>query len=192
MNADPITPLSSEPSVAGVRVRPGLALGLYLLLLASAAVALWAQRTPEAPSALSRASPLIFLAFAVGFAAYRLALVIARRYSPFKAFIQISLAALFFMMLLLPQVTRPQGTAGLAPLSELLGDADPRVRAMAAEVAGWRRDEPTAGALVRLLNDPSPVVRDAAHGALVRLNAGADLGAPDDAAAVSSWKERFP
>lgn len=183
----------AEPNVAGVRVRPGLTLGLYVLLLASAAIALWAQRTPEVPSVLSKVSPFVFLTFAVGFAAYRLALVMARRYSAFKAFFQISLSALFFMLLLYPQaVAKPVGTAGLAPVGELLGDADPRVRAMAAEVAGYRHDTSTAQGLVRLLGDASPVVRDAAHGALVRLNDGVDLGSPEDAAALTTWKERFP
>jgi hypothetical protein len=162
-------------------------------LLASAAIALWAQRTPEVPSLLSKVSPFVFLTFAVGFSAYRLALVMARRYSAFKAFFQISLSALFFMLLLYPQaVSKPLGTAGLPPLAQMLGDGDPRVRAMAAEVAGWRHDTSTAQGLVRLLRDESPVVRDAAHSALVRLNEGVDLGTPEEAAALTTWKERFP
>lgn len=190
MNA-PTSPPPPEPNVAGVRVRPALALGLYVLLLVSAAVALWAQRTPDAPPLVSRASPFIFLSFAVGFAAYRLALVLARRYSAFKAFLQIFLAALFFMLLLFPQVAPPLGTAGL-PLPALLGDRDSRVRALAAEVAGWRRDEASARALVRLLDDGDPVVREAAHAALMRVNDGVDLGPANDVAAKAAWQERFP
>ena len=44
--------------------------------------------------------------------------------------------------------------------------------------------------LVRLLDDADVTVRVAAHGALVRLNDGADLG--DAATARSAWQERFP
>lgn len=184
-------PPDNEPTMAGVRVRPGLALGLYLLLLLSAGLAFWAQHTTAAPSLLTQASPFIFLTFAVGFAAYRLALVMARRYSAFKAFFQIILAALFFMLLLFPQVAQPVGTSGL-PLNDLLIDQDARVRALAAEAAGWRRDEHASTELVRLLGDASPVVREAAHGALQRLNAGVDLGSADDPASRAAWKERFP
>jgi hypothetical protein len=191
MNAAPPLPHQPEPTMAGVRVRPGLALGLYVLLLLSAGLAFWAQRTPTAPGLLSQASPFIFLTFAVGFSAYRLALVLARRYSAFKAFFQIILAALFFMLLLLPQVAQPVGTTGL-PLAELLLDPEPRVRALAAEAAGWRRDESAGPQLVRLLSDASPVVREAAHGALQRMNAGVDLGSADDLASRAAWKDRFP
>lgn len=191
MNAAPTMPPPDEPNVAGLRVRPALGLGLYVLLLSSAGIALWAQRTPNAPTLLARSSPFIFLTFAVGFAAYRLALVMARRYSAFKAFFQIVLAALFFMLLLFPQVARPLGTEGL-PLPSMLADGDPKVRALAAEVAGWRRDDGAASTLVHLLGDGSPVVREAAHGALVRLNAGVDLGPAEDPASLAGWKERFP
>ena len=193
MNAAPSaqTPTGDEPNVAGVRVRPWLTFGLYLLLLASAALAMWAQRTPKAPPMITRASPFIFLAFAVGFAAYRLALVIARKYSAFKAFFQILLSALFFMMLLYPLVTQPPGSRGVQ-VNALLTDPDLRVRALAAEVAGYRRDEASAPALVKLLKDASPNVREAAHEALVRLNDGVDLGAFDDATAPAAWEERFP
>ncbi len=191
MNAAPTLQPPDEPNVAGVRVRPGLALGLYVLLLASAGIALWAQRTSNAPTLVARSSPFIFLTFAVGFAAYRLALVMARRYSAFKAFFQIVLAVLFFMLLLFPQVVRPLGEGGL-PMPAMLTDPDPKVRALAAEVAGWRRDDGAAVMLVRLLEDGSPVVREAAHGALVRLNAGVDLGPADESPALAAWKERFP
>ena len=191
MNAAPTSQSPHEPRVAGVRVRPGLALGLYVLLLFSAGVALWAQRNPSAPQLVSRASPFIFLAFAVGFAAYRLALVMARRYSAFKAFFQISLAALFFMLLLLPQVTPATVATGL-PLTGLMADPDPRVRALAAEVAGYRREASAASSVAQLLDDPEASVRQAAHAALVRLNDGVDLGTADDSTASTTWKERFP
>jgi hypothetical protein len=187
MNAQPLTtpPSPDEPSVAGVKVRPVLPLVLYALLVGSALLAFWAQRTDDAPEPLSRFAPWAFLAFAIGFSAYRLALVFAKRYSAFKAFSQILFAALFFMLLLLPQVVQPP-PAALAPAA-LLADRDPKVRALSAEVLGWRGEAGEAAKLVPLLGDPDERVRTAAHGALVKLNGGADLG-PE----AAKWRERFP
>ncbi|MEW5737684.1 MAG: HEAT repeat domain-containing protein [Myxococcota bacterium] len=185
-----------EPSVAGVRVRPVWPMVLYVLLVASAALALYAQRFPVSAE-LARVAPWIFLAFAVGFAGYRFALVAARRYSPFKAFFQVFTAALFFMLLLLPGLQGPaavggtDGAGGASGLAVALASADAEKRALAAEVAGFRKDASVAAALVRLLGDTSPAVREAAHGALVRLNDGVDLGPADDAAARAAWGERF-
>ncbi|MDX2008979.1 MAG: HEAT repeat domain-containing protein [Myxococcaceae bacterium] len=186
MNAQPLTPGNEEPSVAGVRVRPVWPLALYALLVGSALLALWAQQTPGAPEPVSRFAPWAFLAFAIGFAAYRLALVMAKRYSAFKAFTQVLVAAMFFMLLLLPNLGQPARVEA-ASVGALLNDADPRVRALAAEVVGYRQATSEAGALVGLLSDGTPAVREAAHAALVRLNGGADLG-PEPA----PWKERFP
>jgi hypothetical protein len=166
---------------------------LYLLLVASAAVALYAQRAPVAPE-LTRVAPWIFLAFAVGFAGYRFALVAARRYSPFKAFFQVLLAALFFMLLLWPgrSTGLAEGEGGVrSPLARALASPDADKRALAAELAGFRADRQAAPALVKLLEDPDATVRAAAHAALVRLNGGVDLGAADDAAARAAWQERF-
>ena len=185
MNAQPLTPPSEEPSVAGVRVRPVLPILLFVLLVGSALLALWAQQVPDAPEPISRFAPWAFLAFAIGFSAYRLALVAAKRYSAFKAFAQIVVAALFFMLLLFPQVVRPSDAVS-APAA-LLSDRDPKVRALAAEVVGWRQSIVDAPRLIGLLSDSNDAVRVAAHDALVRLNAGADLGAQPEA-----WKARFP
>lgn len=179
MNANPET--TEEPSVVGVRVRPSWSIALYALLVMSAALALYAQRSPaNLDPSLSRAAPWLFLVFAAGFTVYRVALVVARRYSPFKAFFQIFLAALFFLLLLFPRVEAPAEAT-------LLGHRDDRVRALAAEVAGWRQDATQAHALVKLLADPSAEVRDAAHASLVKLNGGTDLGASSE-----SWEKRFP
>lgn len=187
MNAQPATtpPSPEEPSVAGLKVRPVLPLVLYALLVGSALLAFWAQRADTAPEPISRFAPWAFLAFAIGFSAYRLALVVAKRYSAFKAFSQILVAALFFMLLLLPQVVQPQQGA-IAPPA-LLDDKDPRVRALSAELIGWRAQVAEAPKLVALLSDPDERVRAAAHDALVKLNGGADLGTD-----VATWKERFP
>lgn len=158
---------------------------LFVLLGGSALLALWAQQSPTAPEPISRFAPWAFLAFAIGFSAYRLALVAAKRYSPFKAFAQIVVAALFFMLLLFPQVVLPIDAAS-AP-GALLSDRDPKVRALAAEVVGWRQSIADAPKLIGLLSDSTGAVRVAAHDALVRLNAGTDLGVQPEA-----WKARFP
>ncbi|MFZ5442689.1 MAG: hypothetical protein ACOZQL_21950 [Myxococcota bacterium] len=179
---------SEEPSVVGVRVRPAWSVALYAVLVASAGLALYAQRAPNVDPLIARVAPWLFLVFAVGFAVYRVALVVARRYSPFKAFIQILLATLFFLLLLFPRVQ--QQTAGFE--GSLLGHGDARVRALAAEVAGWRGELPRAPALVSLLGDQSAEVRDAAHAALVKLNGGVDLGPATDEAARKAWGARFP
>jgi hypothetical protein len=171
-----------EPSVVGVRVRPAWSIALYVLLVLAVGFAFYTQRTPGIDPLIARGAPWIFLVFALGFSIYRIALVAARRYSPFKAFIQIFLAALFFLVLLFPGV-ESQTHAG-APL---LQHPEERVRVQAAELAGYRGDQAEAKQLVKLLEDPSPQVRAAARGALVKLNAGTDLGENADA-----WRARFP
>lgn len=179
---------NEEPSVVGVRVRPIWSIVLYALLVASAGVALYVQRAPNVDPTLARIAPWLFLVFGLGFAIYRVALVAARRYSPFKAFIQIFLAALFFLLLLLPSVQ-----AGAVVKSDsLLGHQDARVRAQAAELSGWRNDQSSGKALVGALSDSDPAVRQAAHDALVKLNGGADLGSAEDANARAAWGARFP
>jgi len=179
------------PELAGVRMRPALTFGLYLLLLASAGLALFYQQHPEnAPQGLTRFAPWVFLVFALGFAGYRLALVAAHRYSPFKAFFQVLISAVFFM-LLLPVQWGVVTQAPMPGLVALLNDENERVRVLAAEVARYRNDASVAPQLVKLLKDPSERVREEAHRSLVALNQGNDLGAASDAAAVARWEERF-
>jgi hypothetical protein len=182
---------NEEPSVVGVRVRPIWSIVLYALLVTSAGVALYVQRAADVDPTLARVAPWLFLVFGLGFAVYRVALVVARRYSPFKAFIQIFLAALFFLLLLLPGVQGvPGGAQGAG--GSLLTHPDARVRAQAAELSGWRQDAAAGKALVAALTDADASVRQAAHDALVKLNAGVDLGPADDAQARSAWGARFP
>jgi hypothetical protein len=184
--------LTGEPNVAGLRVRPFWTMVLYLLLVASAGFVFFVQTATDGALAkpLIRGAPWIFLVFAVGFAAYRFALVAAGRYSPFKAFLQVLIAALFFMLLLFPQ-SQNGAVANHAP-AELLEDVDPKVRTLAAEVIGWRAERTAARRLVGLLDDSSPRVRAAAHDALVRINEGSDLGAADDEASRRAWRAAFP
>jgi len=169
--------------VAGVRVRPAWTMVLYSILAASAALALYAEQSAGIDPWVGKAAAWVFLAFALGFSAYRAALVAARRYSPFKAFLQVLIAALFFMLLLFPVAKAPLRPAGAHPLT---AHRDPAVRALAAKVIALESDRSGAAALIGLLGDPSEAVRQAAHRALVSLNGGTDLGpAPDP------WKERF-
>jgi hypothetical protein len=172
---------ATEPTVGPVKVRPFWPVLLYVTLTASAGLALWARSAPDAPIFVARSAPWLFVAFAVGFAAYRLALVMAGRYSPFKAFSQIGIAALFSMLLLAGPGAQPADA-----LEQQLIDRNPAVRALAAEVAGYRQSLNSAPRLRALLADV-PTVAEAAHGALVRLNGGVDLGATTEA-----WQERFP
>ncbi len=189
MNAESPSQMTAreEPSVVGVRVKPLWSMVLYGLLVVSAGVALYAQRAHDVDPTFALAAPWLFLVFALGFSIYRLAIVAAGRYSPFKAFIQIFLAVLFFLLLLFPSVRQPVVQGGV-----LLAHGDARVRAVSAEVVGWRQELAQASTLVSMLVDPSADVRAAAHDALVKLNGGVDLGAADDAAARKAWGARFP
>lgn len=179
--------------MGGVKVRPQLTLALYALLVVSGAAALWSQRNPEtAPAAVAKAAPWVFLAFAIGFAAYRFSLVAAKHYSAFKAFFQVAIAFAAFFLLLRPDMqpgaTSPAARAGSADLAGLYRDPDPTVRALAAEVARYRPDGPaSAKALVPLLKDENEGVRTVAHQTLVQFNSGTDLGFDPKA-----WAERFP
>jgi hypothetical protein len=167
---------------------------LYLLLVASAALALWVRGYPgQAPQGVERLAPWAFLAFVAAFAVYRLALVRTGHYPAFKAFAQIAAGVLFFSLLLPGTWTSPAvQDVGVEDLSALLRDPSVRVRRLAAEVARVRPDAAShAHALAVALDDPDPGVRAAAHASLVAI-AGADLGGSEDAAARRAWQERFP
>src|SRR5689334_2176125 len=95
------------PTVAGVRLGPALTSVLYLLLVGSAALALWVRGYPgQAPHGLERLAPWAFLLFVTAFAGYRAVLVRTGHYPAFKAFVQIAAGVLFFT-LLLPGTWRP-------------------------------------------------------------------------------------
>ncbi len=175
----------------GIRFGPALAAILYLLLVASAIVALGTRRFPGLfPPVLELIGPSLFLMFLICFAAYRLALVRARKYPTSKAFFQIGAAALFFT-LLLPSA-KSQYDPPLDDLEMLLTDDNPKVRALAAEVIGYRADGAKhASPLVKALRDPDVRVRKQAHRSLVRLS-GEDLGSGQNEAELKAWESRFP
>lgn len=185
------TQAEQPPRLGGIRAGPALAGILYVLLVGSAALALWAREFPSVlPPGLARAAPWVFLAFIVCFSAYRLSLVRAKKYPPFKAFFQIGAAALFFVLLL------PAKSRGLAgpedELARLMLDSNPHVRALSAEVVRYRPGGEKYGSLlVQSLKDPDPDVRAQAHRSLVQI-AGTDLGAPESEGAIKKWGERFP
>jgi hypothetical protein len=191
LNSNHAAQADDTPHVGSIRFGPTLAAGLYLLLVGSAALALWVRQAPNAlPKGLAAASPWVFLVFLIGFATYRLVLVQARKYPAAKAFFQIGAAALFFM-LLLPASKRTFDRPN-DPVRALLVDSNAEVRALAAEVAGHRPDGAKYGhELVRALQDSDASVRDAAHRSLVKLT-GVDLGSPEDAHALKAWGEKFP
>jgi hypothetical protein len=179
------------PRFGGIPAGPALAGLLYVLLVGSAALALWVREFPGAvPLGMARAAPWVFLLFVICFALYRFALARAGKYPAAKAFFQVGTAALFFM-LLFPGSRGRFGQESRDPVAELMVDGTPHVRALAAEVAGYRQDGMKYRTLlVRALQDPDPVVRREAHASLVRLT-GMDLGGPESEGAVKAWRERF-
>lgn len=184
-------PGGSQPPVwAGIRLGRPLVGALYVMLVFSAALALWLRSAPgAAPLRISVAAPWVFLGFVAVFAFYRIGLVRAGRYPASKAFVQVG-AGLLFFMLLLPQwqhtFRRHESTT-----AELLADPNPKVRALAAEVVRYHHDLRAAHLLAEALGDPDPAVRDEAHRSLVALS-GMDLGPPEDPKAVEAWRARFP
>ena len=186
-----------------LRVTGGLAFvqtlrpALYALLLCSAMLSFWAggeiagRRMPAWASGLA---PLLFGLFLAIFAIYRVALVRARRYPAAVGLFQIGLGALVFV-LLLPGIRRElseqSAPTGIDELSPLLGAADPRVRALAAEVAGTRKGgQRWAAQLIdRLEEDSDPRVRAAARSALVRLFGRDPAAGLSDEAAANRFRD---
>ncbi len=181
----------AQVQAAARRFGPALAVVLYLLLLATAALALGTRRFPGVlPPGLEVIAPSLFLVFLVCFALYRFVLVRAKKYPASKAFFQIGMATLF-LTLLLP-AAKNRYDAPVDDLEVLLTDDNPRVRAMAAEVIGYRADGAKHAAfLVKALRDPETRVREQAHRSLVRL-AGEDLGTGETEPERQAWERRFP
>jgi len=168
-----------------LRVRAGLGFvqvlrpALYALLVLSALFTFWAGGD-IAGKALPRwaqsVAPTIFGLFLVVFAVYRFALVRARRYPAATGLFQVGLGALIWVLLLPGTRQKIAPPRGGDEVGALLSAADPRVRALAAEVAGYRRDGARyAPALIDKLRDADAHVRERAHASLVRL-AGTDAG----------------
>jgi hypothetical protein len=166
---------------------------LAVLAVAAAASILGLPRAVEAGwPGWVRLVPVGLLAiFVAGYAAYRLALVRAGRYSAGKAMVRVGL-----MLLLLGVIagialerppTAPSGAA--LDLAGPLAAEDPALRALAAEVA---RSRPQAegrrhlARLAALVEDPSAEVRHQARASLGAL-VGDDAG--EGAGATARWLE---
>jgi len=179
------------PSVGGFPLGPGLGVALYVLLVSSAGLAFFGRSFPgRLPIAIERVTPWVFALFVACFAVYRFGLASKRKYPASKAFFQVGLAVVVFL-LLLPSSRAPYVPAGTA-LGQALVDPDPRLRALAAEVARYRPEgRDYVPALVQALSDPDSTVRGQAHASLVKLT-GVDLGAPETPGAVEAWRQRYP
>ncbi len=165
---------------------------LYVLLAASAVLTFLAGEPGRLPQWWAGAAPVLFGIFLVVFAVYRLKLVAAKRYPALLGFFQIGLMALVWVLLLPGQRQKmaalPEGDDDVLTL---LRSSDARVRAVAAEAAGARGDARRyAPALIPLLDDGAPRVRQAASGALVKLGGGVDVAAgKEGGAAGEAWRE---
>ncbi len=170
------------------RVRPAL----YALLLASALLSFFAGGdVPWIPRWALGAAPILFGLFLIVFVIYRVALIRARHYPAATGLFQIGLGALVFV-LLLPGTrraiaTRSHAEVPLDDVAALLDSADPRVRALAAEVAGDRGPGPRyARELAARLEDGDARVRSAARIAVAKaLGIDPPANPADDAAGAA-------
>lgn len=176
-----------------LRVRSGLRFvqflrpTLYALLVLSALFTFWsggavAGRT--LPQWTQSVAPTLFAIFLAIFAVYRFALMRAKKYPAAMGLFQVGLGALIWV-LLLPSTRHQFGPAAPAAddLPALMSSADPRVRAVAVELAGYRGRGRYAPEMIDRLGDADPLVRERAHAALVRLS-GTDLGTE-----AAPWRE---
>ena len=174
---------------------------LFALLIVSAALTLFGlpqlQRAVAAgrwPPVTLAVPPALLAVFIVGYAAYRIALVRAGRYTAGKTLVQVAVMLLVLGIVAGIALVPPDRTGpGQEPvaLARPLASNDPDVRALGAELARHRPREQAlavASRLADLLDDSSPEVRRQAHATLVAL-AGADLGGegPGAAARWRAW-----
>jgi len=162
-----------------------------VLLVASALLTFWAGSDiggRELPPRAAAAAPVLFAIFLVVFAVYRLALVRAKKYPAAMGLFQIGLGALVWV-LLLPGTRQRIGREEGDEVQVLMRSSDPRVRALAAEVAGDRGNPRYGADLVERLDDNDPAVQRAAHAALVRL-LGTDVSPDEEGpAAQQKWRQ---
>jgi len=176
-----------------LRVRSGLGFvqvlrpALYVLLVLSALFTFWSA-APVAgrslPAWTQSVAPTLFAIFLAIFAVYRFALMRAKKYPVAMGLFQVGLGALIWV-LLLPSTRHkiaPPSSAAAEDVSALMASPDPRVRALAVEVAGYRRDPRYVADVIDRLGDADPAVRERAHASLTRL-AGKDVGSDPQA-----WK----
>jgi hypothetical protein len=169
-----------------LRVRAGLAFvqvlrpALYALLVLSAFFTFWSGGTvagKSLPHWTQSVAPTLFGIFLAIFAVYRFALMRAKKYPAASGLFQVGLGALIWVLLLPSTRQRiAPPPAALDELPALMISPDPRVRAVAVELAGYRAEAARyAAALIDRLDDADGAVRERAHAALVRLS-GTDVG----------------
>jgi hypothetical protein len=167
---------------------------LYALLVLSALFTFWAGGDiggRSLPRWTQVAAPTIFAVFLVVFAVYRFALVRAKKYPAAMGLFQVGLGALIWVLLLPGSRQKFTGSERAADdLPTLMASADSRVRALAAEAAGYRAGgERYASQLVEHLADGDPRVRERARASLVRL-LGVDAAPGEQGeAAKEKWHE---
>lgn len=184
-----------------LRVRAGLAFvqflrpALYALLVLSALFTFWsggAVAGRSLPRWTQSVAPTLFGIFLAIFAVYRFALMRAKKYPAATGLFQVGLGALIWVLLL------PSTRQRIAPptpatdeLPALMASPDPRVRAVAVELAGYRGDGALyAREMIDRLDDADGAVRERAHAALVRLaktDAGPDPGPWRELARARGW-----
>jgi len=183
-----------------LRTRVGLAFvrilrpALYALLVASALLTFWAGGSiggRQLGLREARAAPILFGIFLIVFAVYRLALVRAKKYPAATGLFQIGLGALVWV-LLLPGSRERLAAAPEAARDDVviyLASPQPQLRALAAEVAGYRND-PTryAGPIIERLADPDPRVRETARESLVRMAGGDAAPGATGPSAQEQWR----
>lgn len=171
---------------------------LYGALVFSAGVAFFGIEAIQARVLSGQLEPewrlvpsIVFGVTLVLYAADRVLLVRSGRYPSGRAFFQVAFG-LALLTFLLPgglrdyRNVRAQVVAPDAVVA-LMRHPDARVRAVAAEVAGYRSEGPHLKGLVELLTDPDPAVREAALAALER-RTGRSMG-PAGTAAHESWRQ---
>src|SRR2546430_4945582 len=146
-----------------LRVRSGLAFvqvlrpALYALLVLSALFTFWAGGAVAGrtlPPWTKSVAPTMFGMFLAICTVYRFALRRAKKYPAGTGLFQVGLGALIWVLLLPPprQKSRPPS----APVDEvlaLMASPDPRVRALAVEVAGYRGEARYAADMIERLQD---------------------------------------
>ena len=178
-----------------LRVRAGLAFvqvlrpALYALLVLSALFTFWSGGEVAGralPPWTQSVAPTLFAIFLAIFAVYRFALMRAKKYPAAMGLFQVGLGALIWV-LLLPSTRHKVGPSQPSSSDDvpvLLASPDPRVRALAVEVAGYRGDPSRyAAEMIDRLDDADSAVRQRAHAALVR------LAKEDPGREAKAWRE---
>jgi hypothetical protein len=167
---------------------------LYALLVASALLTFWAGGSiggRQLGVREARAAPILFGIFLVVFAVYRLALVRAKKYPAATGLFQIGLGALVWVLLLPGSRERLAAPprSGRDDVEVYLASPQPQLRALAAEVAGYRNDPARyAGPLIEHLADPDPRVRETARVSLVRMAGGDAAPGATGKSAQEQWR----